>query len=351
MPEHPTLAKEKKVMETQTITFVKAERKRSKLRLALAGVSGSGKTMSALKVANGINQKIVGKIAVIDTERGSASLYDNVCEFDTLSLEPPYTPERYIQAIKVAEMAGYSILIIDSLTHEWNGSGGILESNEILSKTKFKGNGWAAWSESTPRHMALINAILQSSMHVIVTMRSKSSYVESERNGKKSIVKQGTEPQQRDGMEFEFTTFLEIAKDGHYAMVDNGKDRTQLFTEPMVLSEKTGEMLIEWLLSGKKSDAEIEMEKRAELRIELSKVLKEMGGTEEWVIGQFGDLVQMSLKKMESIIKQLKEMKEKRDKEKKDAEAEKGKAADENKTPAPAVEGAVKDAEIITEVA
>ena len=103
--------------------FHKAVRKRAKLRLAITGPSGSGKTYGALLLAKGIG----GKVAVIDTEHGSASLYSHLCEYDTLELEPPYSPERYIDAIKAAESAGYDVIIIDSATHEWNGAGGCLE--------------------------------------------------------------------------------------------------------------------------------------------------------------------------------------------------------------------------------
>jgi hypothetical protein len=232
--------------------FQKAERKKSKLRLALSGVSGSGKTFSALKVAKGIADGINGKIAVIDTERGSASLYNDICNFDVLELDPPYTPENYIAAIHAAKKANYDVLIIDSLTHEWNGKGGILETVDIIARTKFRGNSYAAWSELTPRHSSLIEAMLKTTMHLIVTMRSKSSYVETEEKGRKVIKKQGTEPQQRDGMEFEFTSFLEISKDGNYAIADHtGKDRTRLFKEPVVLSEATGKLLLDWLNEGK----------------------------------------------------------------------------------------------------
>src|SRR5687767_9200516 len=104
--------------------FSKAQRKQAKLRLAIAGPAGSGKTWGALEIARGLG----GRIAVIDTERGSASLYSERVEFDSLDLGPPFTSERYIEAIRSAEKAGYDILLIDSITHEWNGSGGCCEA-------------------------------------------------------------------------------------------------------------------------------------------------------------------------------------------------------------------------------
>ena len=223
------------------IQFKKAERKQAKLRLALAGPSGSGKTMGALRIAKGMG----GRVAVIDTERGSASLYAAVCDFDTLDLDPPYTPERYIEAIQAAEAAGYDILIIDSATHEWDGKGGCLEINERLAEAKFKGNTWAAWNETTPRHRAFLDAIIQSRCHVIATMRSKTETVQGE--GKK-VIKLGMKAIQREGAEFEFTTVLDITHDNHYATTS--KDRTGLFAEPHVITEETGKRLMQWLTSG-----------------------------------------------------------------------------------------------------
>ncbi|WP_236169852.1 ATP-binding protein [Pseudomonas atacamensis] len=221
--------------------FKKAERKQAKLRLALAGPSGSGKTYSALLLAQGLG----GRIAVIDTEHGSASLYADIADFDTLELHAPYSPERYVDAITAAEQAGYSVLIIDSYSHEWTGSGGCLESNEKLAHQKLKGNTWAAWNETTPRHRRLTDKILTSSLHIICTMRSKTETVQGE--GKK-ILKLGMKPEQRDGTDYEFTVVLDLTHDGHTAMAS--KDRTKLFEEPELITEETGRRLLAWLNSG-----------------------------------------------------------------------------------------------------
>lgn len=225
--------------------FKKAERKQAKLRLALSGPSGSGKTTGALLIAKGIG----GKIAVLDTERGSASLYADLCDFDVVELGPPYTPERYIEIIRAAEKAGYDTLILDSITHEWSGQGGVLEIVDAVARTRLKGNSYAAWNEGTPRHQKFIDAMLASSMHIIATMRSKTVYVETEKNGKKAIAKQGTAPQQRDGLEYEFTAVLDLSVDGHFAVAS--KDRTRLFRDPVVLGEDVGQSLLDWLNSGK----------------------------------------------------------------------------------------------------
>lgn len=226
--------------------FKKAERKKSKLRLALAGPSGSGKTTGALLLAKGLG----GSIAVVDTERGSASLYADLVDFDVMELTPPYTPERYIHAIQEAEKAGYSTLILDSITHEWAGAGGILAQVDIIAKARYGGNSIAAWAELTPRHQAFIDTILASKMHVIVTMRTKAVYLEVDKGGgKKKMEKHGSTPQQRDGLEYDFTTMLDLSIDGHFATTS--KDRTGLFKDPVCLSEKVGKDLITWLEKGK----------------------------------------------------------------------------------------------------
>lgn len=226
--------------------FTKATRKKAKLRLALTGPSGSGKTWSALLLARGLG----GKIAVIDTERDSASLYSHLVDFDALSLGAPFTPERYIEAIRSAESAGYDVLVIDSITHEWSGVGGCLELVDEVAKARYKGNSWSAWNDITPRHRGLLDAILHSNLHVIVTLRSKTETAQTEENGRKKIVKLGMKAEQRDGFEYEMTVVLDIVHDGHYATAT--KDRTGLFMggDPKPISEETGERLLQWLDSG-----------------------------------------------------------------------------------------------------
>ncbi|MBH3372921.1 ATP-binding protein [Pseudomonas juntendi] len=248
--------------------FKKAERKQAKLRLALAGPSGSGKTMSALLMAKGLG----GRIAVIDTEHGSASLYADIADFDVLELHAPYSPERYAEAITAAEQAGYSVLIIDSYSHEWTGSGGCLESNEKLAHQKFKGNTWAAWNETTPRHRKLTDKILTSPLHIICTMRSKTETVQGE--GKK-VIKLGMKSEQRDGTDYEFTVVLDITHDGHAAIAS--KDRTKLFDQPEVISEETGRRLLAWLNDGKsQADLQATALQDALSKIPVTKTMQEL---------------------------------------------------------------------------
>lgn len=225
--------------------FTKAVRQQARLRLALTGPSGAGKTFSALLLAKGMN----GKIAVIDTERSSASLYAHLVPFDTLSLEPPYTPERFSEALHAAEEAGYDIAILDSITHEWSGIGGCLELSDSIAKSKYKGNSWSAWNDVTPRHRAFLDALMKSPLHIIATMRSKTETAQVEENGRKKVVKLGMKAEQRDGAEYEFTTVLDLVHDGHYATAS--KDRTGLFAgDPTPITPATGKMLIDWLTSG-----------------------------------------------------------------------------------------------------
>lgn len=225
--------------------FQKATRKQAKLRLALTGPSGSGKTYSALLMASGMG----GKIAVIDTERSSASLYSHLVEFDALDLAPPYTPERFIQAIEAAEEAGYDILVVDSITHEWSGVGGCLELVDEVARSKYKGNSWSAWNDITPRHRSFLDKMMASNLHIIATMRSKTDTAQVDEGGRKRVVKLGMKSEQRDGAEYEFTIVLDLVHDGHFATAS--KDRTGLFAgDPKPISAETGQRVIDWLNSG-----------------------------------------------------------------------------------------------------
>lgn len=228
--------------------FQKATRQQSKLRLCVSGPSGSGKTYGSLKISESI--KGDGRIAFIDTENGSASLYAKEFDFDVLNLEPPFTPQRFVDAIKGAEDAGYKVIVIDSATHEWEGSGGCLEMNEMTARNKFKGNTWSAWSDTNKEHQKFINAIVLSKAHIICTARSKT---ETAQEGKR-IMRLGTKLVQRDNFEYEFTLALDIMHDGHYANAI--KDRTGLFMgkDAHVIDDSTGSKILDWLNDGQSVD-------------------------------------------------------------------------------------------------
>lgn len=223
--------------------FVKAERKRVKLKIALTGPSGAGKTFSALALASGIGQKI----AVIDTENDSASLYSDRYQFDTLALDPPYTTQKYIDAIKAAQEEKYDVLIIDSISHAWAGDGGLLAKKEAMDSRG--GNNFANWGTITKEQEAFKAALLNADIHMICSIRSKQEYAQVGDGGKLKVQKLGLAPIQRDGMEYEFTAVLDIAMD-HNASAS--KDRTGLFDGQLFrIGKNTGEMLIKWLEGAK----------------------------------------------------------------------------------------------------
>ncbi|MDP3314379.1 AAA family ATPase [Lutibacter sp.] len=222
-----------------------AQRNQVKLRLGLSGASGFGKSYSALLLAYGITNDW-SKIAIIDTENNSASLYAHLGEFNVLSLEEPYSPERYIEAIKMCEKAKLEVIIIDSITHEWNGKGGCLQLHEQL------GGRFQDWARISPRHQAFIDAILQSKCHVITTARRKIDYsLDSDSNGRTKVIKHGTKEITREGFEYELTTNFELINDKHLAVAS--KDRTGLFMNKpeFVISKGTGKILKEWCNDGK----------------------------------------------------------------------------------------------------
>jgi hypothetical protein len=223
----------------------KARRSATRLRLLLGSPSGGGKTYGALLLAKGLG----GKTVVIDTEEGSSDLYDTLHDFDVIDLRPPFSPERYIEAITAAEQAGYEVIIIDSVTHCWSGSGGCLELVDDIAKAQFRGNTWSAFSVITPRWRAFVDAILRSPAHVICTGRSKTETAQVDDHGKKKVTKLGMKLEARDGLEYEFTCVLDLIHDGHYATVS--KDRTGLFSgDPKPITVETGKRLAEWLAGG-----------------------------------------------------------------------------------------------------
>ena len=184
-----------------------AQKQRVKLRIGLSGASGFGKTYSALLMAYGITSDW-SKIAVVDTENGSANLYAELGPYKTLSLNAPFAPERYIEAIRMAESASVEVIIIDSITHEWNGKGGCLDQHEKL------GGRFQDWAKITPRHQAFIDAILSCSAHIITTVRRKVDYaLDRDRNGKTKVIKLGTKELTREGFEYELTASFEIIND------------------------------------------------------------------------------------------------------------------------------------------
>jgi hypothetical protein len=216
----------------------KATRKKAKIRLGLSSVSGGGKTYSAILIAKGLCGDL-GRVAIIDTENGSADLYAHLGNFNVLPLTAPFTPERYIEAIRTCEQAGMEVIIIDSISHEWDGKGGCLEIVESL------GGKYQDWAKVTPRHQAFIESILHSPSHVITTVRRKQDYEMIKEGNKIKVEKSGLREITREGFEYELTINLEMDTTHH---AQASKDRTNLFMDKpsFIPNEKTGELIARW---------------------------------------------------------------------------------------------------------
>ncbi len=219
-----------------------ASRKQAKIRLGLSAVSGGGKTYSALLIAYGMCGDW-SKIAVIDSENGSADLYSHMGPYNVLPLLPPFAPERYVEAITACEKGGMDVIVIDSISHEWDGKGGCLEIVDQL------GGKYQDWAKVTPRHQKFIEAILHSTCHIITTVRRKQDYEMIKVDGRVKVEKGGLKEITREGFEYELTANLEIDI-RHNATAS--KDRTGLFMgfPEFIPSIETGKMLAQWCNGG-----------------------------------------------------------------------------------------------------
>lgn len=227
--------------------FRKATREATKLKLAIQGPSGSGKTLGALEIARGLAGE-TGRIAVIDTENGSASLYADRVPFDVLELEPPFTSKRYLDALQAAVDAGYSVAVVDSLSHQWAGAGGILGRKEEVDARG--GNSYTNWAKFSKEHGEFLGGVLAFPIHLVATMRTKSDYViEKDERGKSVPRKVGLAPVQREGVEYEFSVVFELQMD-HKAAAS--KDRTGLFDGKYtdLTDGSAPATLARWLASG-----------------------------------------------------------------------------------------------------
>lgn len=223
-----------------------AERKKAFIKMALQSCAGGGKTYSALLLAHGLCNNWQ-KIAVIDAENNSASLYAHLGSYNVLDLQPPFSPERYIQAIKTCIDAEMEVIIIDGISPEWDY---IIEEH-----SKLTGNSFTNWSKFTPRHNAFIQQILQTKAHIITTIRTKQDYVLNEKNGKMIPEKVGLKGVMRDSTDYEFTLVFDLDVK-HYATAS--KDRTSLFMDlpAFQISQETGKILAAWCNQGKAQERE-----------------------------------------------------------------------------------------------
>ena len=277
----------------------RAQRKRAKLKLGISGPSGSGKTLGALLVAKGLMQekypdlsekKLWEKIAIIDSENGSGELYvgteiknTKIGEYGAVTLTEPFTAEKYIDAMNVCIDAGMEVVIIDSTTHLWAGMGGLLEQQGNIAKRT--GNSWAAWRDVTPMHNQFVDKMLQSNVHIIATMRAKTKFVQEKGDdGRTTVRKIGLNPIQRDGMEFEFTTFFEIDAEHN---TFGSKDRTSLFDQQyFVITPDIGKKMMKWLNGGTTAKAKViavsktsPKEALANTQEEVVVLCRELGGS------------------------------------------------------------------------
>lgn len=229
-----------KKLETITLNQMKlriSERKKAKIKIALQGSAGSGKTYSSLLIAKGLTGGDFSKVAIIDTENGSADLYAHLGDYNVISMESPFSPENYIEAISICESAGISVIIIDSTSHCWDY---LLDAH-----SKMPGNSFTNWSKITPRQNAFVNKILQSNAHIISTMRVKQDYVLNQKNGKFVPEKVGLKAIQRNDLDYEFTIVFDIDI-AHQAKAT--KDRSGLFIDKpeFIINASTGKRILKW---------------------------------------------------------------------------------------------------------
>lgn len=222
--------------------FQKAVKAKTKLRMAITGTSGSGKTFTALSVAQGLGSKI----ALIDSEYRSASKYADKFDFDTLDISANTHPNEYSKAIELAVKEGYEVLIIDSLTHAWDAT---KKEVERLTNASNSRNSYVQWAQGSKIWDALKATINKSNLHIIVTMRSKADFVQEEVNGKKTVRKVGLAPEVRDGTEYEYDVVLDMNND-HYGSISKTRcDTLDGYTQEKP-SKELGESLKAWLDDG-----------------------------------------------------------------------------------------------------
>jgi len=264
--------------------FNRAVKETAKLRIALDGPAGSGKTFTALTIA-----QVFGRVALLDTERGSASKYADVFTFDTKEISN-YHPQNYIDAIREAEQGGFDVLVIDSLSHAWSGTGGALELVDKAAKVSKTGNSFTAWRDVTPLQNKLMDAIMGANLHVIATMRTKTEYImEQGANGKTYPKKVGTAPIQREGVEFEFDIVGDMTIDNLLVISKTRmSDLSGLIIEKPDI--KFGERIRDWLIApGAPESKPIRIKERAAntpLEAQEQSFLSREEGTKIWKFAQ-----------------------------------------------------------------
>lgn len=282
------------------IKIRKAEKKQAKLRMAINGPAGSGKTWTALEIASGLGDKIL----LIDTEGSSSTLYADRFNFDIISMsdfgDNPFNPENFVEAIKAGENGGYDVIIVDSLSHAWAGEGGALDMANKETLRSRSGNTFMAWRNVTPIHNKLINKILQSKSHVIATMRSKEKKVmEQDESGRNKVKTIGMEAVMRDGVNYEFTIVGDL--DQEHNMIIS-KTRCAFLDKAVIPtpSRALGEQLVQWLNSGEAIEQQVEQPAPTikPAKEVATKITKEEEGSSQEIIDLMDNMVKPWLTKL-----------------------------------------------------
>lgn len=276
--------------------FQPASREQLRARIAFDGPTGSGKTWSMLAWARTLAGPD-GRIAVVDTERGSASLYSDRFEFDVLNWTGPYDPRKLVDVLLQAEADGYDVICVDSLTHFWKGEGGTIDIADAAGK-RSGGNSFAGWKVATPALRGLIDTMLGLDSHFLCTMRSKMEHILVENSrGKLEPTKVGMQPEMRADIEYEFTLVLSMDLD-HMTTV--AKSRYEDLADQVIRPGETNaseaaEMFLRWLREGKPQEPPAAAETIAAIRQWLNSLPAEEGMRttvrENWPVGvpELGD--------------------------------------------------------------
>lgn len=239
-----------------TFQFAPAKREMVSLLIALAGASGSGKTYSALRLARGMSTN--GKIAFIDTEARRGLHYASDFEFIHADMRPPFSPDRFVEAIRAAEAAGADVVVIDSFSMEYDGEGGIIDWADRLAANGVKSPG--NWKEPKLAHKKLMNALLQCRASIIFCLRADEKIEILRENGKTVVRPLGWMPICEKRFMFEMTASFTLTPDRpgipHFDLPHKLQSQHRpFFTDKHPIDEESGRALAEWARGGTPSRA------------------------------------------------------------------------------------------------
>jgi len=243
------------------VGFNKAIRDNIFAKVFMIAPSGGGKSYSALRMAKGMAERLSEvnntkeRIAYIGTEGSRDKYYADEFDYDLLQIKNNFAPENYVDAIDEAIDAGYKIVVIDSMSHEWAGKGGCLEIH-----SKMAGNSYTNWQKVTPRHDKFMDKVLDSELFIVGTIRGKDKYVLEEENGKSVPRKVNLGYQQRDDTEYIATLSIQLEQETH--LYNAVKDNTHLFEgQNAIVTEKDGRSIIDWCTGGDIKSKKAELQK------------------------------------------------------------------------------------------